>query len=255
MIAALPMYDRAETAPANDRFWALIRDGLRAREIDAPVRLRRGDAELMRQWTAPDLILSQTCGYPYRKHLHGKVNLVGTPDYGVEGCPPGHYRSILIAGAGDPRDRIEDFDGTPIAYNDALSQSGWAAAQNHAARLGIRLPGGLRTGSHRASFLAVAEGHATLAAIDAVTFSYLSEFDAALARVKVVGATESTPGLPYICAVGVDADAVLSAVAEAIPLLSSEDRARLRLKSVLRLPAEAYLAVASPPDPALQTTE
>lgn len=246
MIAALPMYDRAETAAANDRFWALIRDGLRARGIDAPATLRRGDADLMPLWLSPDLVLAQTCGFPYRARLHGKVQLVGTPDYGVEGCPPGHYRSILIAHPDDPRDRFEDFDGSPIAFNDGLSQSGWAAPQNMAARLGMTLPAGLRTGSHRGSFLAVVEGNAALAAIDAVTFSYLSEFDAALDRVKVVGATDPTPGLPFICAAGLDAGAILSVVAEAIPLLSGADRGLLRLKGILKLPAEAYLAVPTP---------
>ena len=250
MIAALPMYDRAETAAANDRFWGLIREGLRARGIDAPDALRRGDADLMAQWLSPDLVLSQTCGFPYRARLHGQVNLVGTPDYGLDGCPPGHYRSILIARPDDPRDRFEDFDGTPMAYNDGMSQSGWAAAQNQAARAGIRIGAGIQTGSHRASFLAVAEGHAALAAIDAVTFSFLAEFDAARERVKVIGATDPTPGLPYICARGVDPDAVLAAISEAIPLLPASDRARLRLKGMLRLPPESYLAVASPAIPA-----
>lgn len=249
MIAALPMYDRPETAEANDRFWALVREGLRARGIAAPLALRRGDDDLMPQWLAPDLVLSQTCGYPFRARLHGRVRLVGTPDYGVEGCPPGHYRSILIAGTGDARRRFEDFDGVAIAYNDGLSQSGWAAPQNQAAKAGLTLRAGLRTGSHRASFLAVAEGRAELAAIDAVTFSYLAEFDAALARVRVVGWTDPTPGLPYICATATDADAVLAAISEAIPLLSSADRDRLRLKSVLKLSPESYLAVASPAAP------
>lgn len=249
MIAALPMYDRAETAAANDRFWALVRDGLQARGIDAPATLRRGDAELMPQWLAPDLVLSQTCGFPYRARLHGKVQLVGTPDYGVEGCPPGHYRSILIAHPDDPRATLADFDGAAMAYNDGMSQSGWAAAQNQAAKSGIRLAAGLRTGSHRASFLAVAEERAALAGIDAVTFSYLAQFDAALERVKVIGATDPTPGLPYICAQGIDAGAVLAAVSAAIPALSPDDRALLRLRGIVQLPPEAYLAVASPAIP------
>ncbi|MEY4981862.1 MAG: hypothetical protein RIR62_128 [Pseudomonadota bacterium] len=249
MIAALPMYDRAETAAANDRFWALVRDGLRARGIDAPDALRRGDADLMPQWLSPDLVLSQTCGFPYRARLHGRVQLVGTPDYGVEGCPPGHYRSILIAHPDDPRGTLAAFDGAAMAYNDGMSQSGWAAAQNHAAQAGIRLAAGPETGSHRASFLAVAEGRAALAAIDAVTFAYLSQFDAARDRVKVIGATDPTPGLPYVCALAVDAGAVLAAVESAIPALSPQDRALLRLKRIVQLPPAAYLAVASPAIP------
>ena len=64
MIAALPMYDRPELQAANDRYWALIRAGLLARGIAAPEGLRRGDAVLMPQWESPDLVLSQTCGFP-----------------------------------------------------------------------------------------------------------------------------------------------------------------------------------------------
>jgi ABC-type phosphate/phosphonate transport system substrate-binding protein len=250
MIAALPMYDRPELTGATDRYWALIRDGLRARGMEAPEALRRGDAELMPQWLRPDLLLSQTCGFPYRARLHGKVQLVGTPDFGVEGCPPGSYRSVLIARADDPRGALAEFDGVAIAYNDGLSQSGWAAPQNHAAALGLRFPAGIMTGSHAASLVAVAEGRADLAALDAVTFRLLSRSHTAAALVKVVAMTDPTPGLPYICAETVDADAVFDTIAAAIPALDEADRAALGLRGLCRIPAETYLAVPTPPPPA-----
>lgn len=249
MIAALPMYDRPDLTGATDRYWALIRDGLRARGMDAPAALRRGDAELMPQWLAPDLVLSQTCGFPYRARLHGKVRLVGTPDFGVEGCPPGYYRSVLIARAGDTRGALAAFDGVAMAYNDGLSQSGWAAPQNHAAALGLRFPAGNMTGSHAASLVAVAEGRADLAALDAVTFRLLSRSHPAAALVKVVAMTDPTPGLPYICAEAVDADMVFDAIAAAIAALEDADRAALGLRGLCPIPAETYLAVQTPPPP------
>lgn len=250
MIAALPMYDRPEMTGATDRYWALIRDGLRARGLDAPEGLRRGDAELMPHWLSPDLLLSQTCGFPFRARLQGRVQLVGTPDFGVEGCPPGYYRSVLIARADDPRRDLVEFDGVALAYNDGLSQSGWAAPQNHAAARGLRFPAGVQTGSHAESLRAVAEGRADLASLDAVTFRLLQRADPLAAAVKVVEMTDPTPGLPYICAPGLDADAIFAAVAEAIPRLSPEDRAVLGLRGILRIPAEAYLSVPTPPSPA-----
>ncbi len=64
MIAALPMYDRPELTGATDRYWALIRDGLRARGVDAPDTLWRGEDDLMALWLAPDLVLAQTGGLP-----------------------------------------------------------------------------------------------------------------------------------------------------------------------------------------------
>ena len=249
MIAALPMYDRPELTGATDRYWALIRDGLRARGLDAPEALRRGDAELLPHWLSPDLVLSQTCGFPYRARLHGEVALVGTPDFGVEGCPPGYYRSVLIARAEDPRGPLAEFDGVALAYNDGLSQSGWAAPQNHAAARGLRFPAGVQTGSHAASLRAVAEGRADLASLDAVTFRLLKRAEPLATAVKVVEMTDPTPGLPYICAKGVDAAAVFDAVAAAIPRLSTEDRAALGLRGILRIPAEAYLSVPTPPAP------
>ena len=65
MIAALPMYDRPETQDATDRFWALIRDRLRAGGIPAPDHLTR-DRDPWDIWTDPDLVLAQTCGLPSR---------------------------------------------------------------------------------------------------------------------------------------------------------------------------------------------
>lgn len=248
MIASLPMYDRPELRAETDRYWALIREELAARGIDAPEGLRRGDAVLMPQWEDPELILSQTCGFPYRARLHGRVDLVGTPDFGNEGCPPGYYRSILIARADDPREGFAEFDGARIAFNDGMSQSGWAAPINHAAAQGIRLLPGLETGSHRASFLAVAEGRADLAAIDALTWALISEFED-VSGVKVVGATDPTPALPYITAKGRDAGAIFAAVAAAIARLDVQDRDRLHLRGIVAIPAEAYLAVPIPPAP------
>lgn len=248
MIASLPMYDRPELRAETDRYWALIREELAARGIDAPSALRRGEDALIPQWEDPDLILSQTCGFPYRARLHGRVDLVGTPDFGNEGCAPGYYRSVLIAQADDPRGAFEDFDGARIAYNEGLSQSGWAAPINLAAARGIRLLPGLETGSHRASFHAVAEGRAELAAIDALTWRLISEFED-VSGVKVVGATDPTPALPYITAKGRDAGAIFAAVAAAIARLEAADRDRLHLRGIVAIPASAYLAVPIPPAP------
>lgn len=248
MIASLPMYDRPELRSETDRYWALIRAELATRGIDAPEQLARGDADLMEHWQDPGLVLSQTCGFPYRAVLHRRVELVGTPDFGNEGCPPGYYRSILIAKADDRRGSFADFDGARIAYNDGLSQSGWAAPLNEAIRLGLSLLPGIETGSHRASCRAVAEGRAELAAIDALTWTLISEFED-VSALKVVGTTEPTPALPYITAKGQEAEAIRAAVSAAIARLDPMDRARLRLRGIVAIPAADYLAVPIPPAP------
>ena len=249
MIASLGMYDFGPAQAANDQLWALVRDGLRSCGITAPDALTRGEHAYWDAWQSPDLILSQTCGYPFRARLHDRVSYVGTPDYGVEGCPPGHYRSVFVARTDDPRRDLQDFDGTRFAYNEALSQSGWAAPQTHAAKLGIRLPPALQSGGHRLSALAVAEGRADIAALDAVTHAMLQEVEPKVAGLRIIALTDPTPGLPYITAAGQDPEPIFAALGEAIAALPASDRATLRLKGLVRIPLASYLAVPNPPSP------
>lgn len=249
MIASLGMYDFGPFQAANDRLWALIRDGLRERGVKAPDALTRGEHAYWTAWQSPDLLLSQTCGYPFRARLHDRVGYVGTPDYGVEGCAPGWYRSIFVVRADDARDSLAAFDGARFAYNEDLSQSGWAAPQTHAAKLGIRLPPAVQTGGHRLSAQAVAEGRADIAALDAVTFALMQDADPVTARLRVVAMTDPTPGLPYITAAGRNTQPIFAAVEAAIAALAPEDRTALRLQGIVRIPAAIYLAVPNPPAP------
>jgi ABC-type phosphate/phosphonate transport system substrate-binding protein len=250
MIASLGMYDFGGLQAANDRLWALIRDRLRARGRPAPDALTRGEGAYWPAWQAPDLVLSQTCGYPFRARLHDRVAYVGTPDYGVEGCPRGHYRSVFVARADDPRQDLTAFDGAAFAYNEALSQSGWAAPQTHMSRLGLTLRPVLQTGGHLASAQAVAQTRAEIAALDGVTFALLQVQDPGLtARLKVVGQTDPTPGLPLIAAQSADTGALFDAVSTAIAALDPRDRQALHLQGLVRIPKSAYMAVPNPPPP------
>ncbi|HMO07438.1 MAG TPA: PhnD/SsuA/transferrin family substrate-binding protein [Paracoccaceae bacterium] len=249
MIAALGMYDPGPVQAANDRLWALVRDGLRARGLPAPEALTRGEGAYWPAWTAPDLVLAQTCGFPYRARLHGRVALVATPDHGLPGCPPGHYHSLFIVRADNPRDGLEGFGGARLAFNEALSQSGWAAPVCEAANRGIALRAGPCTGSHLASAQAVAQGVAEIAAVDAVTWAILTETGLAPPGLRVLAATPPTPALPYIAAIGADTETTFAALAAAVAALAPEDRAALHLRGVVRIPAAHYLAVPTPPPP------
>lgn len=249
MIASLGMYDRPETAAANDRLWALIRDNLRAAGEPAPEALTRGETAYWDAWQSPELVFSQTCGFPFRAKLHDQVTLIGTPDYGLPDCPAGHYTSVYVARADDPRN-LMDFNGAAFAYNEPMSQSGWAAPQNHRAGLGLHLKPALQTGSHRASALAVAEGRADIAALDALTWVLLQRYEPWAAKLRKVTTTSPpTPTLPFITAKGRDAALYFAAVSAAITTLSDADCVTLHLKGICRIQPEAYLAVPTPPSP------
>ena len=244
MIASLAMYDMAPVQAANDRFWSAIR----AVFGDGPASLTR-DADLWTVWRSPDLLFAQTCGMPYRTHLHGQVDLVGTPDYGLPDCPPGHYRSAFVVRADAPVAALSELNRPRFAYNEALSQSGWAAPGTHLARAGIALGELVQTGAHAASARAVADGRADLAALDALTWALLQAHDPLAQDLRVLAWTEPTPGLPYITRRHGPADQLHDAVHRAIEALTPEDRSALHLKGLVRIPAEAYLAIPSPPAP------
>ena len=54
------------------------------------------------------------------------------------------------------------------------------------------------SGSHRASAKLVSEGQADIAAIDAISFKLIKEYDNFSSNLSIIAQTKSTPGLPII---------------------------------------------------------
>lgn len=250
MIANLGMYDRPETAAANDRLWSAVRSALEGKFGDLPENLTRAE-DLWPIWISGDLILAQTCGCPLRTRLYGEVQLVGTPDYGHKDCPAGHYYSVFVARKDSGATALSAFDGRAFAYNDSLSQSGWAGPLIHMQDAGM-LPGSLvATGSHQGSAQAVAEGRADFAALDILSWQMMQEYDDFAADLMVVDRTPATPGLPYITALGHDPAVLFNAIADAISVLDEQTLKTLHLKGLVEISMADYLAVPTPPGPVL----
>lgn len=248
MIASLAMYDWPQVRAEHDRLWSLIRAALADEGIRAPDSLTRGES-LWTVWESPELLLAQTCGMPYRTRLHGRVALVATPDYALPGAAQGWYYSVFVTRADEPGE-AEDFIDRTLAFNGQDSQSGWAAPQNEMARRGLRFHHTLHTGAHIDSVRAVADGRADIAAIDAVSWRLAEAHHPELAaRLRVVSRTAPTPGLPLITARDRDPAPLARATAAAISALAPADRDALGLRGLVAIPAEAYLAVPTPPPP------
>lgn len=243
MTAMLGMYDMPPLQAANDRFWSAIRANLGF----GPEKLDR-DSDVWDVWQNPELVLAQTCGMPYRTRLHCKVQLVGTPDYAIPGCPPGYYCSVFVARADDARS-LSDLTADTFAYNEALSQSGWAAPVTHLSGLGLTLSGLHCTGGHAASAQAVAEGRADLAALDALTWALLKEHGTLGTQLREVARTAPTPTLPYITALGRDTAGLATAIRSAIVEMNQDDRDALHIRGLIDIPAQHYLAVPTPRAP------
>lgn len=247
MIASLMMYDLPPMRTAIARYWQLIRTALADHGINAPETLSQ-DADEFDLWQSPALILSQTCGMPYRLRLAAKVNYVGTPDYGLKNCPPGYYQSALVVRANDPRDKIGDYAQSRFAFNQRLSQSGWAAPWAHLQPFGWWFENVTETGSHAASAQAVAQGLADIASLDAQTWRLLLRYDSTAQKLRVLEWTKPTPGLPYITSKTQDAAPITAAVTQAMTALSAGDRTTLDLQGLIQIPRDNYLAVPTPPD-------
>ena len=240
MIASLPMYDRVETAEANDALWILIRAYLEAKGIAAPRHLERGP-DPTEVWLDGDLLLSQTCGLPFRRHLSGRVTIVGTPDYGLASAPAGHYCSHLVARCDDSRTEFQQFDGATLAFNSRNSQSGWVAAMDHAMQAGIVFKNILRTGSHASSAVAVFEESADVAAIDVQSWRLIQKFDSISFGLKTVTCTRTTPGLPFITAFPALRDVLFQALAKSLKDLPVKLASCHPSRDIVYIPEEDYL--------------
>ncbi len=241
MIASLPMYDRPKLTAAHAQLWHLIRDGLIAAGYAAPDALDQ-IAEGPEVWLSEELVFSQACGMPYRKFLHDRVTLIGTPDYGVTGCPAGYYNSILIARCGHFPRGLAEANGAALAFNSPLSQSGYAAALVGARLAGIGYGAKLETGAHVNSIDAIKTNKADIAAIDAVTWRYFCAFEDT-SGLCVLAQTPPTPALPYITHRQNSGSTFFDIVETAIATLPRSTRSLLGLKGLIAIPASAYLDV------------
>ena len=244
-VASLPMYDWPEVHDATDTVWESIRRQLDAIGIDAPAELdRNADPEPL--WTNPDLVLSQTCGFPYANRLAGRVSLVGAPAYAIPDTRPGHYYSVLVARKSEAPEDLGDLAGKRFAYNMAHSQSGFAAPVRLLAASGLQsLAVPLETGAHRASIRAVADGTADWAAIDVVTWHLAKRHEPAANELVVFATTPQTPVLPLITSLHYAdrTDAIASAVEAAIDGLDAEIRDAVFLSGLVRLTPADYAAL------------
>ncbi|MBC7682504.1 MAG: PhnD/SsuA/transferrin family substrate-binding protein, partial [Ferruginibacter sp.] len=171
LLASLPMY--ATGSAANAELWQCVADQLNIASMPAALAQ---PADLLAHWLDPELLLSQTCGYPLTHALAGRVQLVGAFRYSAPGCDGLRYRSQLVCRSADAGLPLAGFRGRTVAYNSEDSQSGYnslRALVAPLARNGTFFGHAVVTGSHRASVETLRSGQVDLAAIDCVTLALL----------------------------------------------------------------------------------
>jgi ABC-type phosphate/phosphonate transport system substrate-binding protein len=214
-LADLSMYVAPERVRDAQRQWLA-----RVLEILGAERLDASTADLHQIWRSPQLLLSQTCGYPLMTALRGQVQVVGRPAYRLPHSADGVHCSLLVARADDPRRQLADFRGSHGLINGTDSNSGMNLFRHALAPLqqdGRFFDTVSVTGGHRNSLAAVKAGQGDLAAIDSVTFDYLAR-DAIeeVSGLTVIGRTAAGPCLPYITRLGADGEGIRRAMNQAL---------------------------------------
>jgi len=217
----------------------------RTLEILGERREQAAIVEHASHWLSPDLLLSQTCGYPFITSLRGKVRLIGRPSYELAHSSGGEHCSLLLCRADSSVIELAGFQGSHGLINAPDSNSGMNLLRHTLA--GINAQGFFSkltyTGSHRESLRRLKHHDGDLAAIDSVTYDYLARDNSdEIDGLKILARSVRSPCLPYITSIGRtvhEADSIRSAMNEALSQLP-EISGDLAIKEVLPASDEDY---------------
>jgi ABC-type phosphate/phosphonate transport system substrate-binding protein len=196
------MYDWPEVREATDAWAAGIAAHLRRHGFpEAPHSLTR-QTDYQEVWNAPDLLLSQSCGYPVSHQYSGKLLPLVTPHYEVDGCQGPAFSSFLFVRASDEVRALTDLRGRIVAFNDRFSMSGMLALKlvfaPHAEN-GHFFGRAIETGSHAESLEAVQRADADVCSIDAVCVALARRHRPELLDgLTELARSPLVPGLPYV---------------------------------------------------------
>ena len=225
--ASLPMYNLPEMRTANAQFWAALRGLLLEaglRNVPENLVFERGPVPPRLE---PEMLFSQTCGYPLETVFKGQAIRLGAPVYDVAGCVGATHRAFFLVRADSPATCLEDLRGGVFLLNSPVSNSG----MNLPRRALAEIAGGkpffrtvIETGGHPASLDGLLRGEGDVASIDCVTFAFLQHYrpDAA-ARFRVIAETPPSPAIPFVTSVATPPP-IVSVLRDALRCVASEPR-------------------------------
>lgn len=257
MIASLPMYDWPELRSDTDAYWQILQESFTEAGFDPPETILHTDDET-EGWLSADLFFSQTCGYPFVSRLEGKVELLGTPHFDIEGWQGPNYASALVVRADCEAEDLQALAGqgrSPkvnlrFAFNSSNSLSGYRCVTPLTGRPEAFFDELIKSGGHRYSADMVAEEGADIAAIDALCWHLYRQIQPENARkLRVLQWTPFLPGLPYITNLNWTVDdlqRLRGAMESAVEVMKrSEHNRLLRLDGVTYLGADKYAPIRS----------
>jgi ABC-type phosphate/phosphonate transport system substrate-binding protein len=246
--ASLPMYNLPEMRPVNAAFWEALRGLLVGAGLpDVPEALSF-DRPPVPERIGPEILFSQTCGYPLETVFSGQAIRLGTPCYLAPGCDGPTHRAFFIVPAASSVEGLADLKGSRYLLNSPVSNSGMNLPRRSLAEMaggGRLFSAVIETGGHPASLDRLPRGDGDVASIDCVTYAFWRHYrpDAA-ARVRIIGETPRSPAIPFVTSIATP-PAVVQILRTALRVLMHDARyenvrSGLLLTDVVDLPDTAY---------------
>ena len=150
------------------------------------------------RWYDSECLITHVCGGPFAALHRSDMHLIGAFDLDIPDADGGHYRSVLLSPHQRSLDEFVPADTHAVA-NSADSLSGWSSLLAMTVGTGREWPGQVTfTSAHRDSVLALANGQADIASIDAWSLALIAdeqpELTAGLHRVAL-GPRIPTPAI------------------------------------------------------------
>ncbi len=200
--ASLPMYNPPGMRQANAAFWAALAGLLRATGLNDVPETLSFERPAVPEGIGPEVLFSQTCGYPLQTIYRGQYQLLARPCYDAPGCSGSTHSAFIIVPKDSPARRMADLRGKRFALNSLQSNSGMNLPRLMLARMGVKPPffgEVVQTGGHGPSIKLVSEGGADCASIDCLTYAFMQDYQPEMvAGLRVLAQTPSSPSIPFV---------------------------------------------------------
>ena len=248
LTASLPMYNLPEMRQANARFWGnlrglLVEAGLR--DLPDILTFDRGPVP---ERIGPEVVFSQTCGYPLETVFRGQAVRLGTPCYNAPGCDGPTHRAFFVVPEAAPAKTLADLRGSRFLLNSPVSNSGMNLPRRSLAEIAggpVFFAEVIETGGHPASLDRLLRGEGDVASIDCVTFAFWRHYrPEAAARLRIIGETPLSPAIPFVTSIATAPDTVQILRTALRTLMRearyAEARGGLMLTDIVDLPDAPY---------------
>lgn len=205
LIASLPMYNLPEMRSVNAQFWTALRALLAEAGLSDLPETLSFDGPPVPDRIGPEVLFSQTCGYPLQTIFADQAVLLGAPSYDFPFCDGPIHCGLFIVPAGSQAETLSDIAGGVFLLNNRHSNTGMNLPRRALAEHARGHPyfsQVIETGSHPGNLDRIARGEADVTSVDCVTYGFWRRYRPEMAeQVRVLARTPPSPAIPFVTSV------------------------------------------------------